>query len=104
MSIKVYDLAHCRAGDKGRTVNISVIAFTEDGFRHLQRHLTQEKVAEKFAFIAKGPVYRYELSKLQAFNFVVENIHGGGVTVSLSQDIHGKSLSYLMLSIVLPEN
>ncbi|MBU8848213.1 MAG: hypothetical protein KOO65_03170 [Desulfobacterales bacterium] len=104
MSIKVYDIAHCRAGDKGRTVNISVIAFDETGFHHLQQHLTPKKVAEDFFPIAEGPVSRYELPKLKAFNFVIENVRGGGVTVSLFQDIHGKTLSYLMLAIVLPDN
>ncbi|WP_299983573.1 hypothetical protein [Desulfobacula sp.] len=104
MSIKVYDIAHCRTGDKGRTVNISVIAFDEAKFHYLKQHLTSEKVAKDFSPIAEGPVSRYELPKLHAFNFVVENMRGGGVTVSLSQDIHGKSLSYLMMGIVLPEN
>lgn len=104
MSIKVYDIAHCRAGDKGRTINISVIAFNKGGFKHLKQYLTSKKVAERFLPIADGPVLRYELPRLQAFNFVIENVQGGGVTVSLSQDIHGKSMSYLMLDIVLPGN
>ena len=55
-----------------------------------------------FAHIAKGPVTRYELPKLKALNFVIENALGGGVTVSLNQDIHGKSLSNVMLTIELP--
>jgi hypothetical protein len=29
-------------------------------------------------------------------------VERGGVTVSLAQDMHGKSLSYLMLAIELP--
>ena len=37
-----------------------------------------------------------------ALNFVIENALGGGVTISLAQDAHGKSLSYLMLDIELP--
>jgi hypothetical protein len=32
-----------------------------------------------------------------------ENALGGGVTISLAQDIHGKSLSNVMLAIELPE-
>jgi hypothetical protein len=39
---------------------------------------------------------------LQALNFVIANALGGGVTISLAQDAHGKSLSYLMLGIDLP--
>ena len=37
-----------------------------------------------------------------AFNFVIENALGGGVTISLNQDVHGKSLSTVMLEIELP--
>jgi len=51
---------------------------------------------------AKGPVTRYELPRLRALNFVIENALGGGVTISLALDAHGKSLSYLMLDIELP--
>ena len=45
---------------------------------------------------------RYELPNLRALNFVIENALGGGVTRSLRQDMHGKSLSSLMLTIELP--
>ena len=64
--------------------------------------LTPERVAAAFAHIAKGPVRRYALRNLKAFNFVIENALGGGVTISLAQDIHGKSLSNVMLAIALP--
>ena len=57
---------------------------------------------QAFAHIAKGPVQRYELPKLRALNFVIEGALGGGVTRSLAQDAHGKSLSSLMLTIELP--
>lgn len=102
MSIKVYDLAHGRAGDKGNTSNVSVIAYDERAWRILREQLTVERVMVAYAHIAKGPVTRYELPKLRALNFVIENALGGGVTISLAQDAHGKSLSYLMLDIELP--
>lgn len=104
MSIRVYDLAHSRAGDKGRSVNISVIAYDEAAFAHLREHLTEERVMAAFGERADGPVTRYELPKIQAFNFVVANAFGGGVTANLSQDLHGKSLSSLMLTIELPDH
>lgn len=102
MSIKVYDLAHGRAGDKGNTSNVSVIAYDERAWLILREQLTVERVMAAYAHIAKGPVTRYELPKLRALNFVIENALGGGVTISLAQDAHGKSLSYLMLDIELP--
>ena len=102
MTVRVWDLAHSRAGDKGDTSNISVIAYDEAGWKVLREQLTEETVMRAFAHIAKGPVRRYELPKLQALNFVIEGALGGGVTRSLAQDVHGKSLSSLMLTIELP--
>ena len=100
--IRVYDLAHSRAGDKGDTSNISVIAYDAAGWDILRSQLTAERVMAAFAHLAKGPVHRYALPKLQALNFVIERALGGGVTRSLAQDAHGKSLSALMLGIELP--
>ena len=102
MSCKVYELGHARAGDKGNTSNVSVIAYNESAWHMLREQLTGERVMAAYAHIASGPVTRYELPKLQALNFVIENALGGGVTISLAQDAHGKSLSYLMLDIDLP--
>jgi hypothetical protein len=102
MSLRVYDLAHCRAGDKGNTSNISVLCYDEKDWEFLQRVLTPERVMAAFAHIAGGPVRRYELRNVKAFNFVIENALAGGVTVSLAQDVHGKSLSNVMLGVDLP--
>jgi hypothetical protein len=102
MSAKVHTLAHARAGDKGNTSNVSVIAYDECAWEILRSQLTVERVMEAFSHVAGGPVTRYELPHLRALNFVIENALGGGVTISLAQDAHGKSLSYLMLDIDLP--
>jgi hypothetical protein len=99
---RVYDLGHSRAGDKGNTSNISVVAYNEAAWRVLKEELTAERVMAAYAHLAKGPVTRYELPNLRALNFVIENALGGGVTRSLRQDMHGKSLSSLILSIELP--
>ena len=100
---RVYDLGHSRAGDKGDTSNVSVIAYDDAGWRVLRRELTAERVMAAYAHIAKGPVTRYELPKLRALNFVIERALGGGVTRSLRQDMHGKSLSTLILTVELPD-
>jgi hypothetical protein len=96
---RVYDLAHSRAGDKGNISNISVIAYDDAAWKLLKERLTSEVVMRKFAHVATGPVTRYELPKLQALNFVIEGALAGGVTRSLRQDTHGKTLSSLMLTI-----
>ena len=99
--IRVYDIAHGRAGDKGNTSNISVIAYDQAGWEILHEQLTERVVMKAFAHVATGLVRRYELPKLRALNFVIEGALGGGVTRSLAQDAHGKSLSSLMLTIEL---
>jgi hypothetical protein len=102
MSVRVYDLGHARAGDKGNTSNISVTAYSDQAWQLLRRELTPEIVLAHFAHLTAGPVHRYELPQLRALNFVIENALGGGVTRSLAIDPHGKSLSTLMLTITLP--
>ena len=99
---RVYDLGHGRAGDKGDTSNVSVIAYDAAAWEILRRELTAERVMAAYARVARGPVTRYELPKLRALNFVIEGALGGGVTRSLRQDMHGKSLSTLILTIELP--
>jgi len=44
---------------------------------------------------------RYDLPKLSAFNFVLDDVLEGGVNSSLGLDGHGKSLSFLLLEIML---
>ena len=99
MSITVRDLAHSRAGDKGNSVNISVIAYRVQSYDILVRELTESRVMDAYSTIAKGPVKRYILPNLKAINFVIENVRGGSVTASSALDIHGKSLSSIMLAI-----
>ncbi|HWI15153.1 MAG TPA: hypothetical protein VNT02_12910 [Burkholderiales bacterium] len=103
MTVRVYDIAHARSGDKGNTSNVAVIAYDEAGWRLLRERLTSERVMQAYAHLAQGPVRRYELPKLRALNFVIENALAGGVTRSLRQDAHGKSLSTVMLTIELED-
>ncbi|MBB1627302.1 hypothetical protein [Achromobacter sp. UMC71] len=104
MSILVYDLAHARAGDKGNTSSIAVIAYDDDGWQVLRQALTAERVEQAFAHLGAVKVRRYEVESLKALNFVIPNVLSGGVTRSLRLDPHGKSLSSLMLGIELAAN
>jgi hypothetical protein len=103
MSVRVYDLAHSRAGDKGNTSNISVVAYNQAGWEILREKLTLERVLKAYGHLTQGPAHRYELPRLRALNFVIQNVLGGGVTRSLAIDPHGKSLSALILTIELPD-
>ncbi|HQE20905.1 MAG TPA: hypothetical protein PK409_03135 [Thermosynergistes sp.] len=97
--VKLREIAHSRAGDKGDIVNISVIAYDMQHYDVIREQVTVEKVKEHFKEIAKGDIVRYELPNLGALNFVMHNALAGGVTRSLRIDIHGKTLSSAMLEL-----
>lgn len=101
--MRLHDIATARAGDKGNTAQIAVIARDATAYKLIREKLTTNVVAEVFAGIAKGPVTRHEAPGLQAFVFILEGALGGGVSISLASDPHGKSLSSLMLGIRLEE-
>ena len=97
------EIAHSRAGDKGVTSTISVIAYDPRDYPLLVEHVTAERVREHFAGMVAGEVVRYELPKLGALNFVLRDTLGGGVTRSLALDAHGKSMSSAMLALEIPD-
>jgi hypothetical protein len=102
--MKLREIAHARAGDKGETLNVSLIAYRQQDFALLEAHVTAERVKQHFAGIVRGEVVRYALPRLGALNFVLHQALGGGVTRSLALDAHGKSLSSALLSLeLLPE-
>jgi hypothetical protein len=100
--MKLRDIAHGRAGDKGDTCNISVIVFDRRDYQHVHHHVTAARVQECFGDLVKGEVVRYELPQLGALNFVMTRALGGGVTRSLALDAHGKSLSSALLNLEIP--
>ncbi len=97
--MKLYELAHSRTGDKGNISVISLIPFEEKDYELLKEQVTAQRVKEHFSGIVRGKVTRYELPKLHAFNFVMENALGGGVTRSLAVDMHGKTLGFALLEM-----
>ena len=97
------DVAHGRAGDKGTIVNVSVIAFDSDDYSWLESVVTVDRLQAHLAGIADGAVTRYALPKLAAFNFVFARKPGQSVTRTLELDAHGKTLSSIVLAMVLPD-
>lgn len=101
--MKLREIAHSRTGDKGNTVNISVIAYDPASYPLLEKYLTAERVKAYFSEIVQGEVVRYTLPNIGALNFVMYKALGGGVTRTLALDLHGKSLSSAILNMEIPE-
>lgn len=100
-TIRLGDIAHARSGDKGSGANIGVIAFTETGFEFLRQHLTASQVQRFFEPLGTGPVVRYELPNLGAFNFVLPGVLAGGGSRSLRIDAQGKALGQALLEMTV---
>jgi hypothetical protein len=98
---RLYELAHARTGDKGNRINISVIAYNASDFTYLVEKVTEQRVAEHFAYRRPTSVKRYVVASLGAMNFVIDDVLDGGVNDSLNLDMHGKSLSYHLLSMLV---
>ena len=94
----LYELAHARTGDKGNKINISLIAYRAQDYDLLVAQVTPERVAAHFAHRQPGLVTRYLLPGLGAMNFVLEDVLDGGVNDSLNLDMHGKGLSFHLLT------
>lgn len=101
--MQLRELAHARTGDKGNTLNVSIICRDPRHYDHLRMHVDAETVKGWLAGIVHGDVVRYELPALGAFNFVLRDALGGGVTRSLALDAHGKSVSSALLAIEVPD-
>lgn len=98
---RLHELAHCRAGDKGDTSILSLIAYRAEDFPILVERVTADAVKAHLQDIVRGDVRRYELPGLWALQFVCERSLNGGVTTSLALDAHGKSLSYALLEMIV---
>ena len=101
--MKLREIAHSRAGDKGNISNLSLIAYQMESYPLLREQVTAERVKTWFQGIVQGEVRRYELPQIGALNFVLVDALGGGVTRSLTLDRHGKSLSSLLLEMEIDE-
>lgn len=97
--VPLHRLAHGRAGDKGDTLNVSVIAYRPELFPLLLEQVTEDHVAEVFRDRAPTAVQRFVLPRLHAMNFVLEGVLEGGVNESLGLDTHGKTLAFLLLGL-----
>lgn len=95
----LYAIANARSGDKGNRLNIALVCRDPSHYAAVAAQVTAERVARAFAHRKPTRVVRYDLPKLAAFNFVLDDVLEGGVNASLGLDGHGKALSFLLLDI-----
>ena len=97
--MKLYNIAHSRAGDKGNTLTLSLIPYQETDYDMLCNQVTAERVKSHLKDIVAGEVIRYDLPNIHSLLFVCQQALMGGVPTSLAMDTHGKALSYALLEM-----
>src|SRR5262245_38146924 len=104
--IPLFYVAHSRTGDKGNSQTMSLIPYRKEDYALLAKQVTPAAVKAHFGRLVEGPVTRFDLPKLFAFNFVLEEALQGGVNDSLAIDTHGKSRSsvFLALEVEVPDD
>ncbi len=98
-TIRLFDIAHARSGDKGNHANIGVLAYTAAGYDWLKEHLTADVVAQYFATMTPSRVLRFEAANVLGLNFILYDVLAGGASQSLRIDTQGKTLASALLQM-----
>ena len=104
-SLKLKDIAYARSGDKGDSANVGVIFLNKELYSWALIYLTPKRIKEYMGAIVHGDVIRYELSNINALNFILKDCLGGGGSVSMLNDAQGKTLAQavLMMDVEVPD-
>jgi hypothetical protein len=100
-TIQVPLIRLARSGDKGDSANVAIIARDPAYVPLLRRELTPERIAAHFQHLVAGPVQRFEVPGLHAFNFLLQNALGGGGMSSLRIDPQGKAYAPMALEMLV---
>ena len=87
--------------NKGDHGNVGVAARSPEAYAFLRETLSAKRVHAFFRDLVHGPVERFELPNLLAFNFFLRHALGGGGTLSLRVDHQGKTLAQGLLTLEL---
>jgi hypothetical protein len=99
------ELCGYRAGDKGDTADIALLAYDDETFELIRAEVTAARVKAHFGAIVRGEVERYEAANVRALNFVLRGALGGGGPKSLRSDTLGKTLggALVRMEIEVPD-
>ena len=97
IQVPLVALAWGRSGDKGDGVNIGLIAREPEFSTIIREQISTEVVAEYFAHYSPTRVRRWEMPGMYAYNYIVDDVLGGGGAGSLRYDAQGKAYAQMFL-------
>ncbi|MDA2803177.1 AtuA-related protein [Nocardiopsis suaedae] len=100
--VRLYEVAHSRAGDKGNVTTLSLIPYDPGLYPVLCEVVTPEEVGRHLGERVVGEVVRHRMDGVGALLFVCPRAPGDTVTESLRLDAHGKSMSSALLEMEIP--
>ena len=95
--MRVGSIAVGRAGDKGSTLDLTLVARDAEAYDLLARALTVENAQRALSRVVPGTVRRYEVPGLNALKFVVDDALPGGVYASLHAGLHWQKAAIWIL-------
>jgi hypothetical protein len=99
--MKLYELAHARAGDKGDSSILFLAPYRPDDFEPLTVLITERVIANVFGRTDPSLVKISLAPALGAMTIAIRQRLSGGVTRSPNIDPHGKTLSGHLLDLDL---
>jgi hypothetical protein len=97
MKTQLVKIAHARSGDKADWVDFGLFAWSETGWRVLEREVTAERVAAHFAPWLPCAVDCWPLPNILALKLVLKGALQGGGARNLRSDGLGKAMAAALL-------
>lgn len=91
-----------RSGDKGSTLDLTLVALDQDAYDWLEAGLTESVAQARIAEVMPGTVRRYAVPGLRALKFVIDGALPGGVYATLHAGLHWqKAATWVLLDFEL---
>lgn len=95
--MRVGSIAVGRSGDKGDTLDLTLVAIDAAAYRRLERGVTAEAAQKAIARVMPGQVTRYEVPGLNALKYVISDALPGGVYATLHAGLHWQKAAIWVL-------
>jgi hypothetical protein len=97
--IRLREICLGRSGNKKHGVNAGIAVYDPRHYEWVREHVTADVVREYVGEITAGPVERYDLPRLGALNFTIDNVLADGPGGTLALDSLGKIWSSVLLAM-----
>ncbi len=95
--MRVGSIAVGRSGDKGNTLDLTLVALNDEDYARLARKLTKDVAQQAISRVMPGTVRRYDVPGLRALKFVIDGALPGGVYATLHAGLHWQKAAIWVL-------